>query len=86
MVLSELAAPESRDAIAESLTQTLDALNPRLRPYERVQKIVVVKEPWTVENNKMTPSMKVRRQQVEKTFDKKVHDWYGGKEKVIWEG
>ncbi len=86
VVLSELAAAQSRDNIAESLAQTLDALNPTLKPYERVQKIVVVKQPWTVENNKMTPSMKVRRQQVEQAFAKKVHDWYGGKEKVIWEG
>jgi len=85
VVLSELAASQSRDALAESLTQTLATLNPTLRPYERVQKIVVVKEPWTVENDLMTPSMKIRRQQLEKAFAKRVEDWYGVEGKVIWE-
>ncbi len=86
VVLSELAAKESREAIEAHLTETLNALNPKLKPYERVQKLVVMKSPWTVENNLMTPSMKIKRLQVEKTFAKQVHDWYGVAGKVIWEG
>ncbi|MCF8243770.1 MAG: AMP-binding protein [Saprospiraceae bacterium] len=85
VVLSELAASSSREAIAAHLTETLDTLNPKLKSYERVQKLVVVKEPWTVENNLMTPSLKIRRMQVEKAFAKQVHDWYGAAGKVIWE-
>lgn len=85
VVLSELAASSSREAIAAHLSQTLDALNPKLKPYERVQKLVVVKEPWTVENNLMTPSMKIKRSQLEKAFAKQVHDWYSEPGKVIWE-
>ena len=86
VVLSELTAKESREAIEAHLTETLDTLNPKLKPYERVQKLVVVKAPWTVENNLMTPSLKIRRMQVEKAFAKQVQAWYKEAGKVIWEG
>jgi len=85
VVLSELAKGQGRDALAESLSNTLTTLNPKLRPYERVQKIVVVKSPWTVENNLMTPSLKIKRTQLEKAFVGRVQDWYGLEGKVIWE-
>lgn len=85
VVLSELAKQQSRDALTASLTETLTSLNPKLKPYERVQKIVVVKEPWTVENDLMTPSLKIKRNKLEKAFAKRVQDWYGGEEKVNFE-
>ncbi|MBI1227059.1 MAG: AMP-binding protein [Bacteroidetes bacterium] len=85
VVLSELAAKESQEAIKAHLTQTLDTLNPKLKPYERVQKLVVMKSPWTVENNLMTPSLKIKRNQVEKAFAKQVHGWFELAGKVVWE-
>ncbi|MCB0520060.1 MAG: AMP-binding protein [Lewinellaceae bacterium] len=85
VVLSELANAASKDSVAESLRQTLADLNPTLKPYERVQKIVVVKEPWTVENKRMTPSLKIRRIEVEKVFANKMEGWYEQPGEVIWE-
>lgn len=86
VVLSELAKGVDKAAIAEQLQATLDTINPTLKPYERVQKLVVVQEPWTVENNRMTPSMKIRRKEVERVFAPKMQVWYDQAGKVIWEG
>ncbi len=86
VVLSELAKGADRTAIVEQLQASLDAINPTLKPYERVQKLVVVREPWTVENNRMTPSMKIRRKEVERVFAPQMEGWYAQAGKVIWEG
>lgn len=86
VVLSELAKGVDKAAIAEQLQASLDTINPTLKPYERVQKLVVVREPWTVENNRMTPSMKVRRKEVERVFAPQMEGWYAQAGKVVWEG
>lgn len=86
VVLSELAKGESQAAVAERLQASLDSLNPTLKPYERVQKLVVVQEAWTVENNRMTPSLKIRRKEVEALFRARMQAFYDQAGKVIWEG
>ncbi len=86
VVLSELTKGIDKAAIAEQLQATLDAVNPTLKPYERVQKLVVVREAWTVENNRMTPSMKIRRKEVEQVFAPQMEGWYNQSGKVVWEG
>ncbi|AQG81443.1 AMP-binding protein [Spirosoma montaniterrae] len=85
IVLSESARAEDKTIVAESLRLTHQSVNKILKPYERVQKIVVVQEPWTVENNRMTPTMKLKRKEVEKAFASRIEGWYEHKDDFIWE-
>ena len=85
IVLSDLGKSSDKQAIRESLEATLKALNPRLKPHERVQKLVILREPWTVDNNKMTPTLKIKRNIIEKEFTAKLEKWYDKSEVVIWE-
>jgi len=85
VVLSDSAAKEAKEAVAEGLALAVDELNPKLKPYERIQKIVVVNQSWTVENNLMTPSLKIRRTHLEKSYADRVQRWYGEEGKVVWE-
>lgn len=85
VVLSEIAKDLDENAINESLVSTLSELNPRLKSYERVNKIVVMKEPWTVDNNMLTPTMKTKRGVIEKNYAPKMEVWYEMTEKIIWE-
>lgn len=85
VVLSELAKASPKDAISAQLRNSLDAINPSLKPYERLQKLVVVQEAWTVENNLMTPSLKLRRKQLEQHFAAQMQGWYEREGKVVWE-
>jgi len=85
VVLSEIAHTVERDAVAQSLAATLSDLNPKLKSYERVQKIVIMREAWTVDNNMLTPTMKTKRNVIEKTYGQMMEPWYEGKENVIWE-
>lgn len=85
VVLSDIAKALDKDAINESLKTTLKELNPTLKSYERVQKIVVMREPWTVENNMMTPTMKTKRNVIEKNYNANMETWYEMEERIIWE-
>ena len=85
IVLSDLGKATEKQAVKESLELTLKGLNPQLKSYERVQRIVVVRDAWTVENNKLTPTMKIKRNIIEKEFAKRLEPWYEKKETIVWE-
>lgn len=85
VVLSDMARGIERENVVHSLVNTLTDLNPRLKSYERVQKIVVMKEAWTVDNNMLTPTMKTKRNVIEKNYGPMMEPWYEEKMQVIWE-
>ncbi len=85
VVLSEMGRQTDRQIVSQSLAQTLRELNPKLHTYEHVQKVVVVKDAWTVDNNLMTPTMKIKRNVIEARYEPKMEPWFERSEAVIWE-
>jgi long-chain acyl-CoA synthetase len=85
VVLSDLGRAANRDSVTESLSATMNSLNPRLHSYERVKKVVVVRDSWTVDNNMLTPTMKTKRNVVEAHYNPFMEDWYERAELIIWE-
>lgn len=85
IVLSEMARQADRQTVAQGLQQTLDALNERVHTYERVRKLIVMKEPWTVENNLMTPTMKMKRSVIDARYETNYEPWFKRDEVIVWE-
>lgn len=85
VVLSELGRSVNREQVTESLSATMNTLNPRLHAYERVKKVVVVRDTWTVDNNMLTPTMKTKRNVVEAHYGPHLEHWYERDEVVVWE-
>ncbi|ARD20688.1 AMP-binding protein [Shewanella japonica] len=81
--LSEGAALQPREEVRSSLKATLDSINPNLESHEHVDAMVVVTEPWTIENDAMTPTLKIKRHVLEKQFSAKVDGIRGAK--ICWE-
>lgn len=81
--LSEGASLQPREEIRTSLKNTLDAVNPHLESHETVDAIIVVKENWDVDNDVLTPTLKIKRHVLEKSFSDKVDGIRGGK--ICWE-
>ena len=50
-----------RAALEASLATHLESINALLDPHERLDCLVVVSQPWTVESGLITPTFKVRR-------------------------
>jgi long-chain acyl-CoA synthetase len=85
IILSEMGRNCDPEEVTHSLKETVSELNPRLKSYERIKKVVVLKEAWTVDNNMMTPTMKTKRNVIEKKFAPNMEPWYDKKEVIIWE-
>lgn len=69
--------------IRNSLQETLKETNDGLEPYEMVHKIVVMKTPWTVENGLITPTLKVKRNEVEKIHLNSYPTWYEKQDAIV---
>lgn len=84
-VLTEAAGKKSREDVAAGLSQTIDKLNTHLESYERLEKAVIMKAEWTQENGMLTPTLKLKRNALEKIYVPKYHTWYADKNRVLWE-
>lgn len=84
-VLTEAARSKSRDEINASLTATMDAVNLHLESYEKLETAVVMQKEWTQENGLLTPTLKLKRNALEKIYVPRYPGWYHEKGRVVWE-
>ena len=54
--------------VVDSLNCFLDKLNDKLESHERVAALFVVETPWTIENELLTPTMKLKRHNIERRY------------------
>ena len=46
--------------------------------------IVVTQQPWSIENGMLTPTMKIRRSQIEASVEAQLPIWYANQARVQW--
>jgi long-subunit acyl-CoA synthetase (AMP-forming) len=89
-----LAADKYRQTLADDavraqheqeLTGLLQQVNASLEDHEQVEYLVVVKEPWTIESGLLTPTLKVRRSEIESRYLIRALEWRELARPVIWE-
>ena len=91
VMLNAEAAKLSTDAggrarLESSLVEHLASVNTALDPHEQLDCLVVVAEPWSVENGFVTPTFKVKRNRVEDLFARNYEAWVGSRKKIVWYG
>jgi long-subunit acyl-CoA synthetase (AMP-forming) len=85
VLLSPQAKNITEEEIIDSLEKLLIDINPLFKKYEYLKKIIVLQEPWTVENACLTPTLKIRRMQIEKNVEDRIETWYHAKQTIIFE-
>lgn len=75
----------SRETVTEELKEEMQNVNATLDPHEQMSFLVIVKQPWTIENGELTPTMKIKRNVIEAKYEASVEAWAKSKQKVIWE-
>ena len=78
VVLSETGKTKPQADLIASLAKTMEVINPKLDNHEKLHNIVVIAEDWTIENNLLTPTMKIKRNAIEKIYKSNYVAWYEG--------
>ena len=74
-----------REELIGRLENKLESVNSTLFNYLRVSTIVICKDEWTPQNGILTPTMKIKRGNVDKMYMSKYNEWHHSYDKVIWE-
>jgi long-subunit acyl-CoA synthetase (AMP-forming) len=89
VVPSEALRPKMGDAAVRAefeaeMASVLKRVNANVADYEQLRMIVVAREPWSIENGCLTPTMKIKRNRIESTVNEQVEKWYAAKGPVVW--
>jgi long-subunit acyl-CoA synthetase (AMP-forming) len=89
VVLAENLRPQLGDAavrakVQQELGDLLREVNQATADYEQLRMIVVAREPWSIENGMLTPTMKIRRSRIEAEFEAQLAHWYTSQGPVHW--
>lgn len=84
-VLTAGARQKGRDEIIQSVDATMKEVNKHLESHEQLATAVIMKNDWTIENGMMTPSMKLKRNEIEKIHLPNYPKWYHQEGSVVWE-
>ncbi|MGQ0585741.1 MAG: AMP-binding protein [Gammaproteobacteria bacterium] len=76
---------KGKEELEKQLLADMEAVNGPLEDHEKIAKAILVKDMWTIDNGIMTPTMKVKRNEVEKKYHNILAAHDGTKTKVVWE-
>jgi long-subunit acyl-CoA synthetase (AMP-forming) len=85
-VLSDVGKAQSRDAVEAAMTAVVMGVNARLDAHERLAKLVLATDPWTIENGMLTPTLKLKRQPMEDRYAMAAERWAEDPAPVLWLG
>ena len=80
----ELPPAGQRADIEAKLIAELEAVNAQLEHHEQLRFIVISEQPWTIDNELLTPTFKVRRATLEQRLSPRFNSWETSQQKVIW--
>ena len=82
-VLTEAAQNLPKDHVERSIGTTLKEMNAKLESHERLAHILVVGDEWTPENGLLTPTLKLKRDQLEARYASRFDASLGSA--IAWE-
>ncbi len=82
---ANLAQGHGRDEVEHELKALLKSTNAQLESHEQLDFLLVINDPWTMENDLLTPTLKVKRNKVEARYDTQLESWAKKRQAVVWE-
>ena len=75
----------ARSGITAHLENLLDAINQQVESYEQLQFLVIPRDRWEINNNFLTPTLKIKRDMIEAAYEPFLDKWYASGQKIIWQ-
>ena len=76
---------ELNEEIEDSFKNLHTRINSELEKHEKINKIIILKDNWTIENEILTPTMKIKRNIVEKKYKESYDKWVSDKNEIIFQ-
>lgn len=74
-----------REALTAEFELLLNQVNDTLEDHEKLDYVILVQQPWTIESGFLTPTMKIKRDAIESCYLPNAEAWRARRQKVIWE-
>jgi len=81
--LSDFSNNMKKEDIEHSLLKTLNNVNDQLQRYQIIHKLICIEEEWSLNNDKLTPTMKIKRNVIHESYKSKYQKWYEHKDKIM---
>ncbi|MCG6334300.1 AMP-binding protein [Vibrio alginolyticus] len=73
-----------RERYARTTRRVIARMNQELASHEQIKGVLMIKEPWSIENGVLTPTLKIKRHVLEQKYHEIGHNWPKD-ELVVWE-
>lgn len=82
--LCEEAKGLPQDQVAGSILSSIHEVNESCAKFERISTAIIISEEWSEENGLLTPTLKIKRSQIDKSYMDNYLDWEQSEENVVW--
>jgi long-chain acyl-CoA synthetase len=82
-ILSPQGREENASNLSLALSEHLKKVNEHLEPHEKLSKMILLKEEWTIDNGILTPTLKIKRKSVDQQYQENYENWQAQPESVL---
>ncbi|MEL6865913.1 MAG: AMP-binding protein, partial [Bacteroidota bacterium] len=76
MNLSTIGKAENKEIVQKSILRSIHQVNTTRANYEKISTAIIQKEAWTIENELLTPTLKVKRANIDAKYQKDYLLWH----------
>lgn len=84
VVLSHHGKSLAKPEVEQRLGAQLERYNQGCMGYQKLRKAIIVDEEWTPENNLLTPTLKLKRNEIARKYEEKMEPLYLNSESISW--
>lgn len=84
VLLSQIGKETSEGNVQENISELMKFINQKVEAHERLDRIVILNDDWSIANGFLTPTLKIKRNVVETNYGPKIDQWACAKELVVF--